>query len=227
MQLAVAIVQDEDAGLLCKRLGALGISFTRLNSVGGFLARGNVTLLAGIEMAQVEIMLDAIRKTCHTRKRFINPIPAGAEPAHMALAAPTFPLEVQVGGATVFFLAVKRFMRGTEAAPSRPAQAQPVSPSSEGAHPMTLLLSIVTSDAVEGVTRALLAANYRVTRINSAGGFLRRGNVTLLIGVEDAQVEDALAVIAGHCSGQAGRTDGAPASCATTFVLEATRTVRV
>ena len=227
MQLAVAVVQDEDADLLCKRLSALGIGLTRLNSVGGFLDRGNVTLLTGIEEAQVETVLDAIRKTGHTRKRFINPIPAGAEPAHMALAASAFPLEVQVGGATVFLLPVSRFTHNGDASLPNPDQQLHDSLSPEGSHPMTLLLSIVSNDAAEGVTRALLAAGYRVTRINSAGGFLRRGNVTLLIGVEEPQVDDALRIISVNCSAQASRTGDALASAATTFVLATSRTVRV
>ena len=111
MQLVLAIVQDEDADRLCKRLSTAGFELTRLNTVGGFLARGNVTVLAGMEDDQVEAVLELIRKTCHTRKRFINPMPAGAEPAHLALAAPAYPLEVQVGGATVFCFPIARLER--------------------------------------------------------------------------------------------------------------------
>ena len=44
---------------------------------------------------------------------------------------------------------------------------------------MNLVLSVVQNDDAEPVTRALLTAGHRVTRINTAGGFLRRGNVTL------------------------------------------------
>ena len=59
--------------------------------MGGFLASGNVTLLAAVEDDQVETVLGVIRKTCRTRTRFINPLPAGAEPAHLALGCADLP----------------------------------------------------------------------------------------------------------------------------------------
>ena len=46
--------------------------------------------------------------------------------------------------------------------------------------------------------KALLDADYRVTRIASTGGFMRRGNSTLLIGVEKEQVEAAVKIIREH-----------------------------
>ena len=91
MQLMLAIVQADDADLLTKRLNSTGFELTRLNTVGGFLASGNVTLLAAVEDDQVETVLGVIRKTCRTRKRFINPLPAGAEPAHLALGRADLP----------------------------------------------------------------------------------------------------------------------------------------
>lgn len=221
MQLVLAIVQDEDADRLCKRLNAAGFELTRLSTMGGFLARGNVTVLAGMEDDQVEAVLETIRKTCHTRKRFINPMPAGAEPAHLALAAPAYPLEVQVGGATVFCFPIARFVRlGGAAAAETRTEAQ----SDRGANAMNLVLSIVQNEDADGVTRALIAAGYRVTRMNTAGGFLRRGNVTLLVGVEAAQVDDVLRIIEANCR---ARTEAGPsgstAYAATAFVLEAAR----
>ncbi len=49
---------------------------------------------------------------------------------------------------------------------------------------MNLVIAIVQNEDAEATTRALLSAGHRVTRINTAGGFLRRGNVTILSGVE-------------------------------------------
>ena len=121
----LAIVQSEDANLLNKRLSNTGFELTRLNTVGGFLASGNMTILTAVEDDQVETVLDVIRKTCRTRTRFINPLPAGAEPAHLALAAPAYPLEVQIGGATVFCFPLKRLVRLGQSV--SPAGAQPPS----------------------------------------------------------------------------------------------------
>jgi uncharacterized protein YaaQ len=224
----LAIVQSEDADLLTKRLNSAGFELTRLNTVGGFLASGNVSLLAAVEDDQIETVLDVIRRTCHTRKRFINPLPAGAEPAHLALAAPAYPLEVQVGGATVFCFPIKRFVRLERAVSPADAQPSPPTQSDRGAQFMNLVLSIVQNEDAEPVTRSLLAAGHRVTRINTAGGFLRRGNVTLLIGVDEAQVDDVLRIIGANCrpQPQPAPTE-TPAHGATAFVLEASRFVHV
>ena len=90
---------------------------------------------------------------------------------------------------------------------------------------MNLMVSIVASENAEPVTRALLAAGYRVTRMNTAGGFLRRGNVTLLVGVEETGVDDVLRIIDANSR---IRPEGAGiGSGATTFVLDTTRFVRV
>jgi uncharacterized protein YaaQ len=228
VQLMFAIVQADDADLLTKRLNSTGFALTRLNTVGGFLASGNVTLLAAMEDDQVETVLDVIRKTCRTRKRFINPLPAGAEPAHLALAAPAYPLEVQIGGATVFYFPIKRFVQLGSEMP--PVGVQPASParSDQGAKIMNLVLSVVQNEDAEPVTRALLAAGHRVTRINTAGGFLRRGNVTLLVGVDEAQVDDVLRIIGANCRPQSqAPSTAAPTHAATAFVLEASRFVHV
>lgn len=221
MNLMIAIIQDEDADLLSKRLSSAGIRLTRLNSIGGFLARGNVTMLAGVEDAQMEVVLGIIRKTCRTRRRFINPTPAGAEPAHMTLTAPGIPLEVLVGGATIFTFPVKRFVRLT--GPYHPPAT--VTPSAEaGAQVMNLVLAILQNEDADPVTRALIAAGHRITRMNTAGGFFRRGNVTLLVGVEEAQVDGVMQIIGQNCR---QRPDAKPTGAAmpmfgaTVFVLEA------
>lgn len=226
MQLMIAIVQDEDADRLSKRLNGEGFSVTRLSTVGGFLASGNVTVLIGLEDDRVDAALQVIRTTCHTRQRFINPTPWGAEPAHLSVTAPGIPLEIQVGGATVFCVPVKRFVSpGRTAAALIPQAPHHSAPVKEGTPIMNLVFSIVTSEDADSVTRALLTAGYRVTRMNTAGGFLRRGNVTLLVGVEETGVDEVLRIIQSHS--RTRLEDASAASGATTFVLDATRFVRV
>ena len=93
---------------------------------------------------------------------------------------------------------------------------------------MNLVLSIVQNDDAEPVTRALLTAGHRVTRINTAGGFLRRGNVTLLVGVDEAQVDDVLRIIGANCRPQPQTASAeTPTHAATAFVLEASRFAQV
>jgi uncharacterized protein YaaQ len=60
---------------------------------------------------------------------------------------------------------------------------------------MKLIIAIVHHTDGEEVLRALTEAGYTVTRIASSGGFLRRGNATLLIGVDAERVPAAIQLI--------------------------------
>ena len=55
-----------------------------------------------------------------------------------------------------------------------------------------MIIVIVKDHDADLLTQALTAGDYRVTRIASTGGFLRSGIATLLIGVEDTQMESAI-----------------------------------
>ena len=61
-----------------------------------------------------------------------------------------------------------------------------------------LIIAILRDADGEEVLKALLEAGFRVTRIASTGGFLRRGNSTLLIGAEKERVETAVQLICDH-----------------------------
>jgi len=61
-----------------------------------------------------------------------------------------------------------------------------------------LIIAILRDADGEEVLNALLAQNYRVTRIASTGGFMRRGNSTLLIGAEKEYIETAVQLIRDH-----------------------------
>ena len=108
MKLVVAIVQGEDAGQTVDALGAAGLSVTRLASSGGFLQQGNATLLIGVEDDRVEHVLSLVRSNCRERSRYMTPMPPMVEPGEVLLP---FPVEVQVGGATIFVLDVERYER--------------------------------------------------------------------------------------------------------------------
>ena len=60
---------------------------------------------------------------------------------------------------------------------------------------MKLLLSILDDKSAGKVADALVQRRFGVTRINTVGGFLKRGNATLLVGVEDGQVDDAITLM--------------------------------
>jgi uncharacterized protein YaaQ len=60
---------------------------------------------------------------------------------------------------------------------------------------MKMIIVLVKDNEADALTRTLTDAEYRVTRIASTGGFMRSGVVTLLLGVEDAQVDAAIGLI--------------------------------
>jgi len=63
---------------------------------------------------------------------------------------------------------------------------------------MRLIIAIVKDSDSESILQALLKDEYRVTRIASTGGFLRRGNATLIVGVEAKKVQPAIQIIREH-----------------------------
>jgi uncharacterized protein YaaQ len=65
---------------------------------------------------------------------------------------------------------------------------------------MKLIISIIRDSDSDNVSHALTSATFRVTSIASTGGFLRRGQTTLLIGLEDEQVDTALDIIRRTCT---------------------------
>ncbi len=82
---------------------------------------------------------------------------------------------------------------------------------------MKMIFAILRDTDDSNVLDQLTANGFRVTRVASTGGFLRRGNVTLLIGVEsDQQVEDAIDLLRATC----GPSDS-DQHCATVFVVNA------
>jgi uncharacterized protein YaaQ len=64
MKLIIAIIRDTDAGPVVDELLEKGYGVTRVASTGGFLRRGNVTLLVGVDSDQVDPAIAAIRESC-------------------------------------------------------------------------------------------------------------------------------------------------------------------
>jgi uncharacterized protein YaaQ len=56
---------------------------------------------------------------------------------------------------------------------------------------MKLIVFVTEDGHADASVDALVEQGFRVTRLATTGGFLRRGNTTLLVGVEDSQVEQA------------------------------------
>ena len=108
MKLVVAIVHNEDAGALVDALLDKEFRATSVSSSGGFLKRSNATIFLGVEEDDVEEVLSIIRDTCTSRTQVVNPMPPIMEPGEFFMP---YPLEVEVGGATVFVVPVDRYER--------------------------------------------------------------------------------------------------------------------
>lgn len=105
MKLVTAIVSHEDADKLMNALVKAGFPVTRMGSTGGFLRRGNATLIAGVDDEAIEEVLAMIRRMCRARTETILPPPIMAPtPGYI----PT-PVEVRVGGAVIFVTNVEHF----------------------------------------------------------------------------------------------------------------------
>lgn len=102
----IAVVQGEDAGQTVQALSGAGISVTRLASSGGFLQQGNATLMIGVDNDRVDDVIALVRENCRERSQYLTPMPPMVEPGEFFMP---YPVEVQVGGATVFVVDVERF----------------------------------------------------------------------------------------------------------------------
>jgi uncharacterized protein YaaQ len=108
VKLVLAVVQSEDASGLLSQLSNRGFRATRIKTAGGFLREANATIFIGVDEADVDTVVRTIRENCTTRQQQITAIPAVMEPGEFFLP---YPVEVEVGGATIFVLDVERFER--------------------------------------------------------------------------------------------------------------------
>lgn len=108
MKLVISIVQDDDALDLVDELNKKGYSVTKLATTGGFLKAGNTTLLVGVEEKKVDCVIDIIKDMCETRKGVVSSSESITEPGGVYIP---YPMEVQVGGATIFVVDVDKFIK--------------------------------------------------------------------------------------------------------------------
>ena len=108
MKLIIAIVQDEDASRLVSSLMGDGYRVTKLATTGGFLRSGNTALLVGVEDEKLQNAMAIIEKVCKSRKQIAtSPAPISGTTGVFV----PYPIEVTVGGATIFVLDVEQFTK--------------------------------------------------------------------------------------------------------------------
>lgn len=108
MKLIIAIVQDDDSADLVETLMDSGFRVTKLATTGGFLKAGNTTLMIGVEEEKVDQVITQIEEICKTRQQIVStPSPvAGSTGVYVP-----YPVEVEVGGATIFVVDVDKFVK--------------------------------------------------------------------------------------------------------------------
>ena len=104
MKLIMAIINKEDATEVSHALTKERYSVTKLATQGGFLMSGNITILWGTDDDKVDHAIEIIKEHSRQRKEIV---PSTA--TYGIGVTTSFPLEVTVGGATIFVLDVDRF----------------------------------------------------------------------------------------------------------------------
>lgn len=106
MKLVMAIVSSDDSAKVSAGLTREGFYATKLATTGGLLMAGNTTFIIGTDDDKVSDVLEVIKK--HSKKR-TQMLPSSTN--YGIGGCSTFPVEVTVGGATVFVLNVDQFAK--------------------------------------------------------------------------------------------------------------------
>jgi len=104
MKMVFAIVSSDDSSAVQSELTKEGFSVTKLATTGGFLMAGNTTFIIGTQDERVDTLIEVIGK--HSKRR-THMVPSSASYG-MGMYS-SFPLEVTVGGATIFVMNIERF----------------------------------------------------------------------------------------------------------------------
>ncbi len=104
MKLVLAIVSNDDSAMVSSALTREGFHVTKLATTGGFLMAGNTTFLAGVDDDKVDKVLEIIAAQSSKRTQIV-PSTTSVDVGMYS----SFPVEVTVGGSTVFVLNIERF----------------------------------------------------------------------------------------------------------------------
>lgn len=108
MKLVLAVIHDEDAHRLMEAFSAAGFMCTKLASTGGLLKSGNTTVFLGVEQEKVEAVIEIIKEHCKTTKQMTLVTPPSLQVIESAIS---YPVEVTVGGATVFVIDLEQYIK--------------------------------------------------------------------------------------------------------------------
>ncbi|MCI9273433.1 MAG: transcriptional regulator [Clostridiales bacterium] len=104
MKLVLAIVSNDDSSMVSNALTKQGFQVTKLATTGGFLMAGNTTFLTGVDDDKVDQVIEIISAQSSQRTQIVP----SAATVDMGMYA-SYPVEVTVGGSTIFVLNVERY----------------------------------------------------------------------------------------------------------------------
>lgn len=106
MKLVMAIVSNEDASKVIKKLIQENFFVTKLATTGGFLMSGNTTIIVGVQDDLLDKCINVISETSKSRTKLVP----NAISSEFGIFS-SMPVEVQVGGATIFVMDVEQFIK--------------------------------------------------------------------------------------------------------------------
>ena len=107
MKLLVGIVNSDDANELLNEMNKLSFQATKLSTSGGFLKTGNITCLVGVEEERLDELISVFEKCCSRRTQMVPTAPPFIGEGFLSTA----PVEITIGGATIFILDVDKFLK--------------------------------------------------------------------------------------------------------------------
>ena len=107
MKLVLVIVHNDDAETVLRETLKAGFRATKLSSSGGFMHVGNTTLIMGVEDERLDELMKVVEKFSSRRTEMVSPLPNRYCEGCIVAA----PIEVSVGGATIFVLEVEDYIQ--------------------------------------------------------------------------------------------------------------------
>lgn len=107
MKLVIGIVNSDDAADLLSEITKASFQATKLSTSGGFLRTGNATVLVGVDDEKVESVIDIFKDCCSRRTQMVPSAPPFLGEGFVSVS----PVEITIGGATIFIVDVDRFLK--------------------------------------------------------------------------------------------------------------------
>lgn len=107
MKLVIGIINSDDSNELLSAVTKAGFQATKLSTSGGFLKIGNITVLIGVEDEKTDEVIEIFKTCCSRRTQLLQATPPYFSEGFVSMA----PVEVTVGGATLFVIDVDKMIK--------------------------------------------------------------------------------------------------------------------